>query len=169
MIPDSDIIKSEPYQGFGLSHIYSIWAEYLIKTIHKLIMDHKSCMPARATRFKYPTILWILPPGHQNFKDNAKRAKFGQSLEKSVMLFNEMRFMKLKSWDFTDPSLVVQTSTGYRFTSKGLLCYWIAIDDVVKYWVEDSTHNSFHGKSSNKQQQRKSMDRTKYTWVKPKI
>ena len=93
IVPDSDMIKNISYDAFGLSRIYGICADYIIKCIHHLITNHKSSLPAKCSRFKYPTVLWILPPGHQSFDDNHKRAKCAKALESAVMQFNEMRFV----------------------------------------------------------------------------
>ena len=91
---------------------------YLIKMIHRVLMSHKEVLPNKCTKFKYPTVLWIIPPGHQSFNDNHKRAKFAAAIEKSVMQFNEMRFACMKLWQFNNAELAVETPTGYHFTEK---------------------------------------------------
>ena len=72
IVLDCDIIKNISYDTFGLSRIYTICMDYLIKSLHHAIKEHKNSMPPKAVRYKYPTILWILPPGHQCFNDNTK-------------------------------------------------------------------------------------------------
>ena len=138
IIPDSDMIKNITYDAYGLSGIYGICVDYIIKCIHHLITDHKSSLPVKCSRFKYPTILWILPPDIKVFDDNNKRAKCAKALEMSVMQFNEMRFARLKSWNYTEQGLAVSTPTGYRFAKKGLLHYWMAVDAALKFWVTTS-------------------------------
>ena len=127
VVVDSDLIKPFEVNEDMATLFFEECVSYLIKTLHKKIDEHKNMLPVKARKFKYPT-------EHQSFTDNTKRKVFGKVLKRAVLQFNEMRFTKLRSWDCNDKSLVVPTTTGYRFTSKGLACYWRAIDKRVILW-----------------------------------
>ena len=151
---NNDILREICFNGFGISRILGICIEYLIKSIHRLLISHKNTLPAKAVRFKYPTILWVLPPGHSNFTDNATRSKLAATIEKSALLYNEMRFLKLWNWDNRDLALVEPTASGYRFTARGLMRYWSAIDAAVQSW--DTGHALQQHHHPNR--------RNKYSW-----
>ena len=152
MIPDSDIIKNINFDTFRDSRLYGMVIDYLIKMIHRVLMSHKEVLPNKCTKFKYPTVLRIIPPGHQSFNDNHKRAKFAAAIEKSVMQFNEMRFACMKLWQFNDAELAVETPTGYCFTGKGLRCYWWAIDEAIQFWDKSNDFtNTYQGHHSTNQ------------------
>ena len=142
IILDSDIVRAirkkvrtKKLDATGIGRLITNCIDCLICDLHRLIFDHKELLPKRAVRFKYPTCIWMIPPGHTNFDDNVIRKKLAETIEKSVLQFNEMRFLRMKAtWDYNEMSLVIPTVTGYRFTSKGLLRYWISIDEAVNAW-----------------------------------
>ena len=147
MTIDSDISKNIPGDGDGImaTRILDICVNYVIKILHRAVAECKEVFPERAVRQKFPTIMWIIPPGHCNFTDNCQRAKvanilervvmqFNDILERVVMQFNEMRFTRLTSWDSLDQQLVLRTQNGYRFTARGLSRYWLAVDDAIQAW-----------------------------------
>ena len=135
IVMDSDFTKTIcNVSSAGTKNLLDVGIQYLIKTIHRLVWGHKEVLPSRAVKQKYPTVLWIMPPGHCNFNDNCKRQACSDTIKAAVMQFNEMRFTKLLSWDFNDATLVAETAVGYRFTSKRLLHYWLAVDSAIKTW-----------------------------------
>ena len=134
MVTDSDIIKNVDTKKSDAESLFETLMRDFIAKLHKLMIDHKAILPQKALKYKYPTFLWILPPGHCNFNDNQRRQWYASAIEKNVMAFNEMRFMRLKSWDFNDTNLVMETPTGYRFTSQGLLRYWTAVNAAIQFW-----------------------------------
>ena len=79
--------------------IYDDCVHYIIKNLHEEIVKQKERLPLKAKKFKYPTILWLMPLSHVNFNDNEKRESFAVFLEKAVMQYNEMRFARMKTWD----------------------------------------------------------------------
>ena len=130
---DTDVIKNVAYSNFGLSRIYGIAVEYLVKNFHHIIETHKEVMPEKAKKQDTPIVIWMSPPGHRNCTDNSLRTKFATSLAKTIQKFKNMRLMKIKQWDFNENALVMQTPTGYRYTSRGLLRYWAAVDSAIKF------------------------------------
>ena len=90
IVINNDILREIHFNGFGISRILGICIEYLIKSIHQLLINHKNTLLAKAVKFKYPTILWVLLPGHNNFTNNATRSKLAAAIEKSALLYNEM-------------------------------------------------------------------------------
>ena len=136
MVIDGDIIHDIKSEGFGITRVLSVAIDYLLKSIHRLIFAHKEILSQKSKKFNYLTIIWITPPTHRHFSDNSYRAKFVKHLEKAIFLYKEMKFLKLKSWDFEDNVLVVETTNSYRFTSKGLSRYWITVDSAIQFWDE---------------------------------
>ena len=124
-------IRSTKWQKNSIFHIMDM--------LHEFILSHKKKLPAKARKYKYPSVIWIIPPVHCNFSDFRKRQNFAVSLQDAAMQFNEMRYLQLKTWDQEDMKLIDRNNTGgYRFTSRGLLRYWSAVDNAVEFW--DSQH-----------------------------
>ena len=136
VVMDNDVSRNIHFDNFRISKIFGENLNYMLNNVHRIILGHKDTLPARAKKYKYPTIMWITPPGHIVFSDNGPRQKFAKCVDTVAQLHNEMRVMKLKQWDFADKSLVVETNNmgGYRFTSHGLLKYWMSVDGAIQYW-----------------------------------
>ena len=142
IVLDSDITKNFDTQGQANIHqIATICTQYLIKSLHKITADFKKALPSTAVKYKYPTFLWMVPPNHMNFNDNLKRRAFASSIERTVMMFNEMRFMKLKTWPFDDAFVVQETTMGYRYTGKGLQHYWLVKDYSTTGWLSTKRYS----------------------------
>ena len=140
MVIDCDLHKRINGSTNDVHMVITETIEYLFQQIHKLIMDCKTNLPEKATRFKYPTVLWVLPPDHANFNDNTKRNMVATVLQNEALKINEMRYIRLNLWSFTSNELVTETQTGYRFTSRGLARYWSSIDNAAIKWLE--THGN---------------------------
>ena len=72
IVPDNDICKNTNFDDFGISKIFGEDLNYLLNDMHHTLLAHKDTLPDRAKKFKYPTIMWIAPPGHKVFTDNAR-------------------------------------------------------------------------------------------------
>ena len=144
IVLDSDVTKNFDVEQDTCEEIVKTGVEKIMKMIHELITNHQRLLPMRSRRFKYPTVLWIIPPVHTNFSDNENGVMLGNYLEKAVMRFNEMRFARMKIWDADDISLVTPSNRSYRFTAKGLLYYWVAVDAALRHWykTQSSKNNS---------------------------
>ena len=69
------------------------------------------------------------------------------------MLHNEMRFMRLKSWDFSDNKTVISTHAGgYKFTSTRLIRYWLAVDSAIHFWDTNKANDT--NRNNNKSHKR---------------
>ena len=142
MVPDNDISRNTDFDNFGVSKIFGENLNYLLNDIHHIILSHKDVLPLKAKKYRYPTVIWMVPPGHGVFSDNGKRQKFTKCLDTVAQLHNEMKVMKLKDWSFNDVNLVVQANNmgGYRFTSKGLTTYWRCADSALHFWESGMDH-----------------------------
>ena len=158
MIIDSDVSKNIHGPAKYTEKMIELNIKHMITDIHDLIMEHKRKMPSKALKYKYPTVLWITPPSHDNFIDNSSRNLTKEVIQSAVMQYNEMRFMNLKHWSPSDESLVTETYTGYRFTGKGLGKYWSAVDKAILQWCdkqEQYTHKSYNFFKQKKTQYKK--------------
>ena len=130
IVLDSDLYKNIEVKNEEVEDLESIMAftfEYLIKNVHNEIEKHKMIMPIKARKYRYPSVLWIIPPGHVNFTDRI--------IIKNCMQLKEMRFTKLNNWNHNDLYLITEKPMGgYRFTSRGLCRYWTGIDEAVQAW-----------------------------------
>ena len=140
MVIDSNLFKRKPKQ-MAMAKLGE-YTYYLMKTIHETIMSHRSLLSMKSKKFKYPTVLWIIPPSHMSFNDNDQRENLAYHIAKSALRFNEMRYIKLKHWSENDPSLAARSTNGYRYTGKDLARYWHAVDKAVEYW--DSTKSQMN-------------------------
>ena len=138
---DSDPVKrmSKFLPNFTLQRVLQTCSDYLIKVLHNVLVTHKNSLPTKAQNYRYPSILWVVPPTHRNFNDNKGRKILASVLERSVMKFNEMPFICLKNWDFNNGELVHISTSGYRLTNRGLMRYWISIDEALRSWDSGST------------------------------
>ena len=96
-----------------------------------LILDRKEFLPNQSKRLHYPQVIWVQPPSHKNFEDNNLRSIFNNCLERTLLRFQDVCYLKLKDrWDPRREEL-------YRFrkyTADGIGAYWEAIDAAFKYW-----------------------------------
>ena len=145
IIIDSDATKNFSETGETLEKIAEFHIDALIESIHECIISHKAVLPEKSKKFKYPTVLWMVPPVHINFTDNKMRSWVARCIERSVMSHNEMRFARLHTWDPEDTSTVVASKSGYRFTGRGLHHYWAAVDNSIRFW-----NKTFVGSMSSK-------------------
>ena len=139
IVLDNDLMKNIKGKNRVTEKVINETIEYLISDIHQEIKDHRDQLPMKAQKFKYPTVLWMIPPCHANFTNNLRRQQLARALETTVMNHNEMCFMCTRLWDFNNLELVPSTTMGYKFSRRGLIQYWMAIDAAIKYW--NSTHS----------------------------
>ena len=105
----------------------------MFNQIYHLVKSYKVYLPKKASRDKYPSILWIEPPLHKNFADNDRRLKFGACLSKTCKMFPGFTALQMrKIWSYDDANLFLKEQA--RFTVEGYTNYWLAVDCVVKLW-----------------------------------
>ena len=131
-ILDDDLIKSLSYNKEGDSEFYGRMVEYLFRRVHREIADYKDKLPSKSKRGGLPHILWIEPPAHDAFPNNAKREKMITAMEKTADLYENMSSFYLKKvWNSEDSSLYHEDSR--RYTARGEILYWDAVDSTVRY------------------------------------
>ena len=80
---DSDPVKrmSKFLPNFTLQRVLQTCSDYLIEVLHNVLATHKNSLPAKAQIYRYPSILWVVPPTHRNFNDNKGRKILASVLE----------------------------------------------------------------------------------------
>ena len=111
-----------------MSHILN----YIMTEHEQAIAAFREYLPAKALKPGYPHILWIQPPDHDNYINNALRHKFNKCLEECVRMHANTSTLALKKvWSPSDKTLFLHDSQ--RYTSEGFTAYWKAIDCTVRY------------------------------------
>ena len=132
VVPDNNIIsylKNKKIKSFKGTERVMKW---LMTQMDRLITTQKERLPVKAKRPNEPTIIWISPPTHKNFKDNELREQFQNVLEQCCSHHNNTYTVKLiKDWSDDDELLFNRTDK--KFTAAGYKTYWNAVDKAVKY------------------------------------
>ena len=131
IILDDDLIQFLGYDNQGLSGILGSWIECLIKTLDDMVTERKENLPKKVLNEDYPMIYWVTCPHHKFYKNNHAHTKFNACLEVAMKLKNNMRVIKMKTWEFENNHLLYE-STG-AITSYGLNKYWRAVDAAFQY------------------------------------
>ena len=100
----------------------------------KLIASAKDHLPTKAKCDNYPQILWIEAPQHDNIPttNQLMRTKFNAALNTAASFHDIDHVLQLKKvWDPHSLNLFLKEEK--RFTSDGLIDYWLAVDKTVKY------------------------------------
>ena len=119
MVLDDDFVRQIKCPQFGMSELFGRIVEYLFREIYKLISSHNDHLPARAKKATYPHFLWIQAPMHKNFPNNMARNKFNIALHKNTVLYENAESLFFDDCD--------------RFTSRGIITYWQAVEATVQY------------------------------------
>ena len=133
ILMDDDLIEYLNYKNFGVSTMYGTWVEYLIKELESLILAKKSYLPRKAVMQNNPIVYWVALPTHKGmgYDDTLMRTKFNLTMETVVRQYTNMRVLKLKDpWDNNDDNNI--TNQG-KFTTKGLVAYWKALDNAFRF------------------------------------
>ena len=108
--------------------------KWLMCQYDRAISTQKEYLPSKAKRAEYPTFVWIEPPQHTSFRDsqNTAREEFTAALRSEVSYHTNTFVLQLKKvWDYDDTSLYNRDDK--KYTSKGLIDYWLSVDKAVKY------------------------------------
>ena len=132
---DDEVLSSLEYENFGVSTMYGMMLEWLVKNVNSTVQDIKQKLPNKAKREHFPQIYWTPALTHKRFfKGNVLQNKFNLRLESIVKLYPTMRVLKFKhTWCFEDDNLMHQNGT-LSATGKG--AYWAAVDQALKYNFE---------------------------------
>ena len=136
MVLDDDIIKDVHHRGSGTTIKIGMLLNWLVNECGKAMQEYKNYLPAKAKRSNMGQFLWICPPTHKYFGEvsNDRRTRFTDCLQRIVSIHSNMSCLKmLKIWDHDNSNLFIYES--YRFTSEGLVKYWLSIDSAIWYWV----------------------------------
>ena len=61
LILEGDILEEINHFKPGISGAIGRLLEWLANQLHRVITSHKERLPSKSRKYKYPTILWILP------------------------------------------------------------------------------------------------------------
>ena len=105
---------------------------WLMTEFGRLVEAQQDYLPKRGIRVDYPHFIWIEPPTHNNFRNNALRELFAAALEKETLLFPRVSAVPLKKvWEFNRMSFFLKAEN--RFSFEGIAAYWEAVDKAVRY------------------------------------
>ena len=129
VILEEDVIKRIT-QNKNLKYLYDRYIKWLSNEIRKMIMTQNDFLPKKGQRD--PQILLVKPTQHVNYKNNAKRQLFGDSLtDQTDSLLHNCVLQLKQEWDPEDLGLYLHEQQ--RFTSPGLYNFWRAIDRTIKF------------------------------------
>ena len=150
LVPEDDIIRNIQYEGPDVIEAYKRIVQWISKEIHRVILAYKDIMPNKARRYRYPAVIWVVPPTNVNFFNNDLRRDFGLALESAASKYSEFWALQLKKvWETDNPNYY--DDNGQRFTAKGKKKYWEAVDSTVKFWSTTLDHKAirFEERSGN--------------------
>ena len=90
MVLENDLIRSITHSNFGVSLEAGILLEWLVKETSKVIFARKNQLSSKFKKALEPHVLWLGLPINDAFRDNEKRVKFNQCLEKIIPLYDNM-------------------------------------------------------------------------------
>ena len=132
VIPDDDIIHAVKYCGFRFSEAIGKLIHYIMSEHNKIIEIQKDFLPKNSQCHGVLQFIWIKPPLHVNFPNNAARAKFNAALDSMAQHNNNVQVLELKKgWDHDDQNLFIYESG--RFMMAGYGAYWLAVDKTGKF------------------------------------
>ena len=135
IVPDDDIIKLISTEDMvkGFSKPVSRLLNYLMTEYEWVVAVFKELLPACCVQSYFPHFLWIQPPHHVNFKNNALRYKFNKCLDKVSKLHTNCSTLMLKKvWDPDNVDLYLKEQQ--RYTAEGFKAYWEAVDRTARYF-----------------------------------
>ena len=131
IIIENDLLNVFRHYKPGISHLCGRSIEWLGNQLHRMITSHKERLASKSRKFKYPTLLWVLLPTHNQWSEiNEARSKFNTCLKNTSSLFREMQTMDIADWDKEDPTLV----TRGKFNATGLTSFWKGLDRSFEIW-----------------------------------
>ena len=132
VILDDDLVYDIPNDSNLFSKIHNI-STWLIREFEKNLEIYKDYLPIKAKQKHLPQIMWITPPVHKYFCNNRKREMLMDCIFKETKVRKDMVALKMvKVWDPEDSNSYIYESD--RFTSEGLMKYWLSVDSALHYW-----------------------------------
>ena len=147
IILEDDMIDYVNVDGFGISLAYGKLLHYLFSEFNKMIAAHKDQLPLRAKRQHFPELLWINPYFHSSFNNNGQRNKFTKAMDTTAAIYADNWSLQLKHiWDPQNREIYLDHAC--RFSSKGLMTYWMAVDHTIQFW--ETALSPVHKKKQSK-------------------
>ena len=130
MIMDDNLIRDIQEQFSQKVKYLPAW---LLHECNKAIEIYKDYLPVKAKNEWVPHLLWMAPSQHKNFTNNHKRAITSEFLVEEVKFYKNMSALHMvKIWEEDNSNLYLTNC--HRFTSEGLIKYWLSIDSAIRYW-----------------------------------
>ena len=133
VVLDDDIIKviGEDSQN-ALSASYSRVLNYIMNEYARCISTYKEFLPVKCLKTRYPHIIWIQCPEHENFSNNSQRFEFNHCLQEIIHFHPNVSTLELKKvWNTKNGNLYIKECQ--RYTAEGYRDYWEAVDRTVRY------------------------------------
>ena len=171
IVLDDDLINYLNINSFGMSVAYGRVLHYLFSEVNRLVAIKKDFLWMKSKKSHYPEIIWVNPPFHRSFRNNTHRNKFSKALDATAAIYSDNWSLKLKCiWTSEGQDLFLADAN--RYTSNGLLTYWMAVDRTIKFWdtALSPLNKMFKKKQTPRPQQgRPAMQRSsKFFWKKRK-
>ena len=132
VILDDDLITDIPNNSSTFMKIRDIM-KWLFRQFEHNLKIYKDFLPVKAKMALLPHVLWIAPPVHKYFRNNRRCEMLTDCMQKHVKMYQHMSVLKLiKIWDPEDSSSYIYEND--RFTSDGLVRYWLSVDSAIRYW-----------------------------------
>ena len=132
IVLDDNLLDCLDHYDFGASVGIGKLIEWLANQFHRVVTAHKEKLPSKSRKFKYPTLLWVLIPGHEVYGHyNDYKEKYNKMVKSTVALLREMEFINIEdTWDRTDLTYFAEG----RMSSIGWSTYWHAINKAIEKW-----------------------------------
>ena len=134
IVLENDILNAANHYKPGIYLLCGKVLEWLANQFHRIITSHKEHLPSKAQKFKYPTVLWVTAPNHDNLSNiNSFRDKFNTSLTNICGLYREMSVLNL-DWNTLDKSLI---SGNGKYTAIGMASFWMKLNEAFQAWDKE--------------------------------
>ena len=114
--------------------IMEVYVEQMMKDINKILNEFKEMLPDFSQRENWPTIIWIIPTLHRNYKSTERyhRRVLADIIEKETKKHKNCLALRLKQvWDEDNTQFFDKYTD--KFTADGLTAIWQAVDRTIKY------------------------------------
>ena len=132
IVPENALFAGFNNDLKGVMKQFARILNFIMTEHERNLASFKEHLPAQCLKDRYPHILWIQPPQHDNFPDSKLRFKFNKALEDCIKLHSHVSMLILKKvWNPQNEGLFLESCN--RFSADGYTVYWEAIDRTVRY------------------------------------
>ena len=133
IVLEDDLINYVNIHTFGMSMVFGKILHYIFSEFNKIITAKKDILKPKSRRNCYSELLWINPPFNKDFSNNPQHSKFGKALNTTASIYADNWSLQLKRiWDTQSQDLFIPGAR--RFSSKGLMTYWMVVDRTIRFW-----------------------------------